>query len=111
MTGTTISNPSTNGPTTTDSNIPPVDAHDRATALEVWLFDKSDIRTVTKVLMSDYAYGNPPLREKPPSRGDAVFLGTGIGFVLDAQTLRLAGKVWTWNTIRPAHRPAAPFVT
>ncbi|MEZ4768621.1 MAG: hypothetical protein R2844_09370 [Caldilineales bacterium] len=66
---------------------------DRATALEVWLFDKSDIRTVTKVLMSDYAYGNPPLREKLSSRGDAVLLGTGIGFVLDAQTLRLAGKV------------------
>lgn len=66
---------------------------DRATALEVWLFDKSDIRTVTKVLMSDYAYGNPPLREKLSSRGDAVLLGQGIGFVLDAQTLRLAGKV------------------
>lgn len=66
---------------------------DRATALEVWLFDKSDIRTVTKVLMSDYAYGNPPLREKLSSRGDAVLIGPGIGFVLDAQTLRLAGKV------------------
>ncbi len=66
---------------------------DRATALEVWLFDKSDIRTVTKVLMTDYAYGNPPLREKLSSRGDAVLLGQGIGFVLDAQTLRLAGKV------------------
>ena len=66
---------------------------DRATALEVWLFDKSDIRTVTKVLMTDYAYGNPPLREKLSSRGDAVLLSQGIGFVLDAQTLRLAGKV------------------
>lgn len=65
----------------------------RATALEVWLFDKSDIRTVTKVLMSDYAYGNQALREKLSSRGDAVLLAPDLGFVLDAQTLRLMGKI------------------
>jgi hypothetical protein len=66
---------------------------ERTTALEVWLFDKSDIRTVTKVLMSDYAYGNPALREKLSSRGDAVLLAPDLGFVLDAQTLRLMGKI------------------
>jgi hypothetical protein len=65
----------------------------RVTALEVWLFDKSDIRTVTKVLMSDYAYGNPSLREKLSSRGDAVLARPGAAFVLDAQTLRLEGEV------------------
>lgn len=67
----------------------------RVTALEVWLFDKSDIRTVTKVLMSDYAYGNPALREKLASRGDAVLARPGAAFVLDAQTLRLEGEVKT----------------
>lgn len=66
---------------------------DRIAALEVWLFDKTDIRTVTKVLMSDYAYGNPALREKLSSHGDAVLLAPDKGFVLDAQTLRLMGKV------------------
>jgi hypothetical protein len=66
---------------------------ERVTALEVWLFDKSDIRTVTKVLMSDYAYGNQALREKLSSRGDAVLLAPDLGFVLDAQTLRLMGKI------------------
>ena len=65
----------------------------RVTALEVWLFDKSDIRTVTKVLMSDFAYGNQALREKLSSRGDAVLLAPNLDFVLDAQTLRLMGKV------------------
>ena len=65
----------------------------RATALEVWLFDKSDIRTVTKVLMSDFAYGNQGLREKLSSRGDALLLAPNLGFVLDAQTLRLMGKI------------------
>lgn len=65
----------------------------QVTALEVWLFDKGDIRTVTKVLMSDYAYGNQTLREKLSSRGDAVLLAPDLGFVLDAQTLRLMGKI------------------
>lgn len=65
----------------------------RVTALEVWLFDKSDIRTVTKVLMSDYAYGNQALRDKLSSKGDALLLSPDMGFVLDAQTLRLMGKV------------------
>jgi len=65
----------------------------RVTAFEVWLFDKSDIRTVTKVLMSDYAYGNPAMREKLSSRGDAALLSPELGFVLDAQTVRLIGKV------------------
>jgi len=65
----------------------------RVTALEVWLFDKSDIRTVTKVLMTDYAYGNQALRDKLSSKGDALLLSPDMGFVLDAQTLRLMGKV------------------
>lgn len=66
---------------------------DRVTALEVWLFDKSDIRTVTKVLMSDYAFGNPGLREKLALRGDPVLVQPNAGFVLDAQTLRLEGTI------------------
>jgi len=65
----------------------------RVTALEVWLFDKSDIRTVTKVIMSDYAYGNQPLRDKLASRGEPLLAAPGLGFVLDAQTLRLEGQV------------------
>jgi hypothetical protein len=65
----------------------------RIPAVEVWLFDKSDIRTVTKVLMSDYAYGNPGLREKLAPRGDAILARPGQGFVLDAQTLRLEGEI------------------
>jgi hypothetical protein len=65
----------------------------RVTALEVWLFDKSDIRTVTKVLMTDFAYGNQTLRDKLSSKGDALLLSPDMGFVLDAQTLRLMGKV------------------
>lgn len=66
---------------------------DRVTALEVWLFDKSAIHTVTKVLMSDYAFGNPALREKLAQHGDPVLVQPNAGFVLDAQTLRLEGTI------------------
>lgn len=66
---------------------------DRVTALEVWLFDKTDIRTITKVLMSDYAYGNQALRDKLASKGDAVLAQVGERFTLAAQTLRLEGEI------------------
>ncbi len=36
----------------------------RVTAFEVWLFDKPNTLTVTKVLMSDYANNNEALRNK-----------------------------------------------
>ena len=36
----------------------------KVTAFEVWLFDKSDIRTVTKVLMSEHAYQDEALRAR-----------------------------------------------
>lgn len=65
----------------------------RATALEVWLFDKSDIRTVTTVLASDYAFGNQAMRDKLSARGDTILAQPGVGFVLDAQTLRLEGEI------------------
>jgi hypothetical protein len=34
----------------------------KVTALEIWLFDKNDIKTATKVLMSQYAFNDPSIR-------------------------------------------------
>ena len=31
----------------------------KVAALEIWLFDKNDIKTATKVLMSEHAYNDP----------------------------------------------------
>ena len=36
----------------------------KVTALEVWLFDKNDIKTATKVLMSEHAYNDPNIRAR-----------------------------------------------
>ncbi len=46
----------------------------KVTATEVWLFDKNDIRTVTKVLMSEHAYNDQALRTKLAPKGEAVWL-------------------------------------
>ncbi len=59
----------------------------RVTAFEVWLFDKSDIRTVTKVLMSEQAYYDEALRAKLASKGEAVLARPGSPFVLETSGL------------------------
>jgi hypothetical protein len=62
---------------------------DKVTAFEVWLFDKSDIRTVTKVLMSEYAYNDDSLRAKLASKGDAVLAEPGSPFTLETSGLQV----------------------
>jgi len=62
---------------------------DKVTAFEVWLFDKSDIRTVTKVLMSRYAFEDDPLRAKLASKGEAVLAQPGVPFSLETTGLQV----------------------
>jgi hypothetical protein len=62
---------------------------DKVTAFEVWLFDKSDIRTVTKVLMSDYAFNDDALRAKLASKGEAVLAQPGSPFALETSSLQV----------------------
>jgi hypothetical protein len=65
----------------------------RVTAFEVWLFDKSDIRTITKVLMSQYAYGDDALRAKLAPKGDHVLAESGRDMVLETSSLRVDARV------------------
>jgi hypothetical protein len=62
---------------------------DKVTAFEVWLFDKSDIRTVTKVLMSDYAFRDDALRAKMASKGEAVLAQPGDPVILETTSLQV----------------------
>lgn len=62
---------------------------DKVTAFEVWLFDKSDIRTVTKVLMSEYAFQDDSLRAKLASKGEAVLAQPGVPFTLETSGLQV----------------------
>jgi hypothetical protein len=65
----------------------------RVTAFEVWLFDKSDIRTITKVLMSQHAYNDDALRAKLVPKGDPVLAELGKSMVLETTSLRVNARV------------------
>ena len=65
----------------------------KVTAFEVWLFDKSDIRTITKVLMSQHAYNDDALRAKLASKGDPVLAELGKDVVLETTALRVDARV------------------
>jgi hypothetical protein len=61
----------------------------KVTALEVWLFDKNDIKTATKVLMSAHAFDDPELRSRLEAKGELVMLEPQGQTVLETATLQL----------------------
>jgi hypothetical protein len=65
----------------------------RVTAFEVWLFDKTDIRTVSLVLASTHAHMDPALRTKLASRGEVVLAQPGVPFSVKTSSLKLGGRV------------------
>jgi hypothetical protein len=67
--------------------------HDKVTAFEVWLFDKSDIRTVTKVLMSEYVFQDSAQRGKLVSKGEPVLAQPGTPFLLETSSLQVEVRV------------------
>jgi len=66
---------------------------DKVTALETWLFDKNDIRTVTKVLMSKYAFNDEALRTKLAPKGEPVLVEEGKDVILETKMLRLQAHI------------------
>ncbi len=66
---------------------------DKVTALEAWLFDKNDIRTVTKVLMSNYAFNDEALRTKLAPKGEPVLVEEGKDLTLETKMLRLRAHI------------------
>jgi len=65
----------------------------KVTAFEVWLFDKNDIQTVTKVLMSAHSFLDETSRLRLAAKGEPVLSEPGIETVLETQTLRLVARV------------------
>lgn len=65
----------------------------KVAATEVWLFDKNDIRTVTKVLMSEHAFNDQALRTKLAPKGEAVLAEPNGVTWLETQTLRVRVRV------------------
>jgi hypothetical protein len=65
----------------------------KVTALEVWLFDKNDIQTVTKVLMSEHANSDPALRQRLLSKGEPILIEPGMRFLMETDSLQLEAHV------------------
>ncbi|MBN1316319.1 MAG: hypothetical protein JXA42_12650 [Anaerolineales bacterium] len=70
-----------------------VDEPKKVTAFEVWLFDKNDIRTVTKVIMSDHAYHDDALRAKLAPKGEAVLAIQDETIVLETASLIINARI------------------
>lgn len=65
----------------------------KVTALEMWLFDKNDIQTATKVLMSEYAYKDENIRQRLVAKGEPVLIKPGQQFIMETSSLQLEAKV------------------
>lgn len=65
----------------------------KISAFEIWLFDKNDVQTVTKVLMSRHGFENPATRQRLEIRGEPILAEAGSQFVLETLTLRLEGRI------------------
>jgi len=65
----------------------------KISAFDIWLFDKNDIQTVTKVLMSKHSYEDSTTRQRLEIRGEPILAEPGAQFVLQTATLRLEGRI------------------
>jgi hypothetical protein len=82
----------------------------KVTAFEAWLFDKSDIRTVTTVLASQYAYEDDKLRSKLQPKGEIVMLKPDQEIVLETTSLRVKAKVKDLEYAQSNDLPAQSFI-
>jgi len=65
----------------------------KVSAFEVWLFDKNDIQTVTKVLMSDYTYQDEETRNRMAAKGDPVLAEPGGVAYLETASLQVEARI------------------
>lgn len=65
----------------------------KVSAFEVWLFDKNDIQTVTKVLMSAYSYYDDATRNRLAAKGDPVLAEPGGIVELETASLAIEARI------------------
>ncbi|MCA9972322.1 MAG: hypothetical protein KC425_19000 [Anaerolineales bacterium] len=69
------------------------DSPKNVTAFEVWLFDKNDIRTITKVIMSDHAFFDDAIKAKLATKGEQVLAREGETVVLETASLIINAEI------------------
>jgi hypothetical protein len=69
----------------------------KVSAFEIWLFDKNDIQTVTKVFMSRYAFNDEATRTRMAAKGDPVQAVSGGVINLETESLMVVARVVDMN--------------
>ena len=62
-------------------------------AFEIWLFDKNDVRTVTKVLMSEDAFSDEAKRASLAPKGEPLLADSGKAIVLETASLHISARI------------------
>jgi len=65
----------------------------KVSAFEIWLFDKNDIQTVTKILLSNYTYNDAETRSRLSAKGDPVMAESGGVVTLETASLIVEARV------------------
>lgn len=65
----------------------------KVSAFEVWLFDKNDIQTVTKVLMGKYAYNDEATRTQLAAKGDPILAENGGVVTLETESILVEARI------------------
>ena len=82
----------------------------KVTAFEAWLFDKSDIRTITTILASEYAFSDPDLRSKLEPKGEVTLMHPGEIIILETTSLRVVARITELEYAQGSNLPANSFV-
>jgi hypothetical protein len=69
----------------------------KVNAFEIWLFDKNDIQTVTKVLMSRYTFEDGETRAKIAAKGDPIEARGGDVITLQTASLTVEARIVDLN--------------
>jgi len=65
----------------------------KVSAFEVWMFDKNDIQTVTKVLMSAHAFNDPTTFQRLQAKGEPILVEKGQKVTLETATLQMIATI------------------
>ena len=65
----------------------------KVSAFEVWMFDKNDIQTVTKVLMSSHAFNDAATFQRLQAKGEPIQVERGQKITLETATLQMIATV------------------
>jgi hypothetical protein len=65
----------------------------KVSACEIWLFDKNDIQTVTKVLMSRYAFEDQEILSRLSAKGEPILAESGKTILLQTASLEVEARV------------------